>query len=229
MIYYDHPQGSEAWLAARRGVITGSRFKDCRGRLKNGEPDQKCITYARDVARKRVGGNAPAVFVNGAMRFGSEQEPFARTAYEAATRRFVDEVGFYTDDDRIFGVSLDGLIDHDGTLEVKTLVSSDVLFTALGGDISAYIDQCDGGLWMTGRKWCDLVLWAPDLEPIGRHLTIVRIERNEERIQALEDDLARFAKMVDANEALLRGMPAPAPAAPASAAVPDWKKEFLNT
>lgn len=205
MIYHDHPQGSQEWLDARRGVITASRFKDCRARLKSGAPDKKCITYAQDVARERVGGRAPEVYVNSAMRFGSEQEQYARQAYEVKTGNLVDEVGFYTTDDGVFGVSVDGLIDDDGMLEVKTLVSSDTLFTALGGDISAYIDQILGAFWLMGRKWCDLVLWAPDLESIGRHLTIVRITRDEEQIQALEDDLLAFSKMVDTNEAILRG------------------------
>lgn len=205
MIYHDHPQGSDAWLEARRGVITASRFKDCRARLKNGDPDKKCILYAQDVARERVGGKAPGAFVNGAMRFGTEQEPLARMAYESATGTMVDEVGFYTTDDRLFGVSVDGLVNHDGIIEIKTLVSSDTLFTALGGDISAYIDQINGALWLLGRKWVDLVLWAPDLKPINRHLTIRRITRDEEAIQALEDDLLCFARMVDANETILRG------------------------
>lgn len=231
MIYYDHPQGSDAWLDARRGVITASRFKDARACLKSGLPDKKCISYAQDVARERVGGRAPGAFVNSAMRFGSEQEPEARRAYEVQTKYLVEEVGFYTTDDHLFGVSVDGLIDDDGVLEVKTMVSSDTLFTALGGDISAYIDQINGALWLLGRKWVDLVLWAPDLAPINRHLTIRRIHRDEEVIQALEDDLMKFAAMVAKNEALLRGdapvaaAPVSAPAAPAA----DWKKQFLTT
>lgn len=204
MIYYDHPQGSQEWLDARRGVITASRFKDCRERLKSGAPDKKCIGYAQDVARERVGGKAGEVYVNAAMRFGSEQEQFARMAYEFKTGYLVEEVGFYITDDSLFGVSVDGLIGDDGILEVKTMVSSATLFTAFGGDISAYLDQCKGAMWLTGRKWVDLVLWAPDLEPIGRHLTIIRIERDEEEIQALEDDLMTFAKMVEQYEAILK-------------------------
>jgi exodeoxyribonuclease (lambda-induced) len=237
MIYHAAPQGSQAWLDARKGVITASRFKDCRARLKGGQPDKKCIGYAQDTARQRVGGTVPEVYVNAAMRFGSEQEPLARMAYEHRTGYLVEEVGFMTTDDRMFGVSLDGAIDDDGILEVKTLVSSDTLFTALGGDISAYIDQCNGALWLTGRKWVDLVLWAPDLKDIGAHLTIIRINRDEEAIQALEDDLVKFAAMVNEYEALLRRVAsapaiaaAPAiavPAAPAPAA--DWRAEFRQT
>ena len=71
-------QGSEDWLAYRRGVITGSRFKDARDKLKNGQPSKACLDYARDLARERLGGKAPAKFQNAAMRTGTEQEPFAR-------------------------------------------------------------------------------------------------------------------------------------------------------
>lgn len=205
MIYHDAPQGSDAWLASRKGCITGSRFKDARDKLKSGKPSGKMIAYAYDVARERCGGKAPGAFVNGAMKFGTEQEPLARLAYEALTGNLVEEVGFITDDDGIFGLSPDGLIDDDGVLEIKTLVSSDTLFTAVAdGDISAYLDQCNGYLWMLGRQWVDLVLWAPDLESLGLQMTIRRITRDEEVIQALEDDLLAFAELAGANEAKLR-------------------------
>lgn len=204
MIYHDHPQGSEGWLNARRGVVTASRFKDCRSFLKSGEPDKKCSLYAMDVARERFGGRAPGAVVNAAMRFGTEQEPEARYHYEVATKNLVTEVGFFTTDDGLFGVSVDGLIGDDGILEVKTMVSSDTLFTALGGDTSAYADQVHGALWLMGRKWVDLVLWAPDLKPVGRHLTIKRIHRDETYIDKMVMELCRFQKLVDVNLDILR-------------------------
>ena len=209
MIHHNDPQGSDAWLESRKGLITGSRFKDARDRLKSGQPSSKALAYARDVARERCGGTAPGAFVNSAMKFGTEQEPLARVAYEALTGNLVEEVGFITDDSGIFGLSPDGLIDDDGVLEVKTMVSSDTLFTAVAdGDISAYIDQCNGYLWMLGRQWVDLALWAPDLEPLGLHLTVRRITRDEASIEALEADLLAFAALVRENEAKLRGLAA---------------------
>ena len=199
-------QGSEEWLMARRGVVTGSRFKDCRDKLKSGQPSKACLEYARDVARERIGGRAPAKFQNAAMRTGVEQEPVARAMYEAQTGYMVDEAGFYLSDDDNFGLSPDGLIDEDGVLEIKTMVSSETLFTAVvDGDISAYRDQCLGYLWLLGRQWVDLVLWAPDLEAAGRKgLHIVRIERNEDDIEKLEADLMAFAVLVQDNEEKLR-------------------------
>lgn len=201
MIHHDYEQGSEQWLAARKGCITGSRFKDCRDKLKSGGPSKACIAYAQDIARERAGGSAPAKFQNAAMRVGTEQEPLARMAYERITGNLVEEVGFFTTEDSMFGLSPDGLIDSDGVLEIKTMVSSDTLFTAVAnGDVSSYMDQCLGYLWLLGRKWVDLVLWAPDLDLI----VIKRITRDEAAIEALESDLMDFARLVTGYETSLR-------------------------
>lgn len=201
MIHHQHEQGSPEWLAVRRGCITGSRFKDCRDKLKNGQPSKACHAYAMDTARERVGGSVLAKFQNAAMRTGTEQEPIARRTYERQTGNLVEEVGFITTDDGLFGVSADGLIDDDGVLEIKCMVSSDTLFTAVAdGDVSEYIDQCNGYLWLLGRQWVDLVLWVPDLN----HMTIKRIERDEAAIEALEADLMAFAKLVNEYETKLR-------------------------
>ena len=194
-------QGSEEWLTARRGKITGSRFKDARDKLKGGQPSKACLGYAMDVARERIGGSAPPKFQNAAMRTGTEQEPFARAMYEARTGHMVEEAGFYLSDDAVFGLSPDGLIDDDGVLEIKTMVSSDTLFTAVAdGDLSAYMDQCLGYLWLLGRQWVDLVLWAPDLDLMVIH----RINRDEDAIEKLESDLMAFARMVAQYETTLR-------------------------
>ncbi|MFY2995908.1 lambda exonuclease family protein [Achromobacter xylosoxidans] len=205
LITHTDEQGSPAWLEARRGVITGSRFKDCRDKLKSGAPSKKCLDYAMDVARERLGGSAADKFATAAMRMGTEQEPYARAAYEAKTKFFVDEAGFITTEDRLFGVSVDGLVGDDGIIEIKTMVSSSTLFTAVvDGDISEYVDQCNGAMWLLRRQWVDLVLWAPDLEPIGRHLTIRRIERDDDAIESLETDLIDFERMVSKYETLLK-------------------------
>lgn len=194
MPWLDHPQGSEEWLQARRGIITGSRFRDAREKLKNGQPSKACLAYAMDLARERLGGSAPTKFQNAAMRQGTEQEPIARIKYESMTGNLAQEVGFFLTEDGRFGLSPDGVIDGDGVLEIKTMVSSDTLFTAVvSGDHSEYIDQINGYLWLWGRKWVDLALWIPDME----RLIVRRIERDENAIEALETDLLQFSALVD--------------------------------
>jgi len=205
MIHYDFEQGTPEWLESRKGCITGSKFRDARDRLKNGNPSSKAILYAKDVARERCGGTAEKVFQNAAMRFGSEQEKFAIQAYEAKTGYLAEPVGFFKTEDGMFGLSPDSLINDDGVLEVKTMVSSDTLFTAVAdGDISYYADQCNGYLWLLGRKWVDLVLWAPDMESLGLQMVIRRIERDESAIEKLEADLMAFASTVRMYESALR-------------------------
>lgn len=201
MIHHQFEQGSPEWLEIRRGVVTGSRFKDARDKLKSGQPSKGCLGYAYDIARERCGGRAPSKFQNHAMRTGTEQEPLARRAYEQRTGNLVEEVGFFTTEDGRYGLSPDGLIDDDGVLEIKTVVSSDTLFGVVtDGDLSAYMDQCLGYLWLLGRQWVDLVIWIPDMGAMKVH----RITRNEDEIEKLEVDLVTFAATVSKHENALR-------------------------
>jgi len=214
-------QGSDAWLSVRKGRITGSRFRDAMDRTSKGELTSKAKLYALDTARERFGGSAAPVYVNAAMRTGTEQEPLARAEYEAETGNVVLEAGFaYTDDGR-FGCSVDGLVGEDGMVEIKTMVSSDTLFTAMvDGDHSAYMAQIVGSLWILGRQWCDLILWAPDL-PIGG-MKIVRIQRDEAAVKRLAAGLLAFDAVVEGHFARLSAAAAP------KADTPPWSDEAIH-
>lgn len=214
MITYTDAQGSDEWLAARRGVITASKFATAREKsVKTGAPNKSALLYAMNVARERAGGAVAAIFQTAAMKTGTEQEPVARLQYELETGAMVAEAGFICTDDRRFGVSVDGLIGDAGVWECKTMVSSDTLFTALvGGDVSAYRDQCVGALWLLRREWIDLSLWCPDLQL----LRTIRIERNDDEIERLEADMVAFEQQVSRYERDLRAAMNPAPAAPAA-------------
>lgn len=196
-------QGSPEWKQARAGKVTASRAKDARDRLKSsGAASGKQVAYACQVALERVSGQpADATFENWQMREGHVQEPIARAAYERRTGNLVDEVGAFATDDDLFLYSPDGLIDGDGLLEVKTLFSPERIMTIVGnGDVSDFIDQCMFGLWLTGRQWIDLVVWVPALE----HLSVKRIARDDDYIEAMEADLIAFAKLVTQYENTLR-------------------------
>lgn len=195
-------QGSPEWKQARAGKVTASRAKDARDKLKSGAPSGKQIAYACQVALERITHQpADTTFENWQMREGHVQEPIARSAYERRTGNLVDEVGAFATDDDLFLYSPDGLIDDDGLLEVKSLFSPERIMTIVGnGDTSDFEDQCMFGLWLTGRQWIDLVVWAPSLE----HMVIKRITRDEDRIEALESDLMAFARLVAQYETTLR-------------------------
>ena len=199
----DHfEQSSDEWKEARAGKVTASRAKDARDKLKNGNPSGKQTAYAAQVAVERIAGKPmDMVFENWQMREGHVQEPVARAAYEAATGNLVEEVGAIVSDDDSFLYSPDGMVGDDGLVEIKSLFSPDRIINIMAdGDIQDFIDQCMFGLWLTGRKWIDLVIWCPALE----HMEIKHIERDENAIELLEEDLMAFLKTVRINESKLR-------------------------
>lgn len=152
------------------------------------------IAYAKDLARERCGGKSFDARQGLAQRAGHEEEPFAAIAYVAETGMLVDDVGFITTDDRLFGCSLDRRVRGvNGAIEIKTMVSSTTLFASLvDGDISEFRDQCLFEMWLLMLDWVDLCLWAPDLQK----LIVIRIERDEDEIAALEFDMVEFNRLV---------------------------------
>lgn len=206
MILVECEQGSDEWIAARTGVVTASRYRDAVDTLKSGAPSAKSHTYAAQVAVEIVSGKpVDEGFVTWQMRRGVELEPLARMEYEAHTGHVVLESGVVLTDDRSFGYSTDGLIGSDGLIEIKSVVSAEKLIAMWrDADLSEYIHQIQGGLWITGRKWCDFVMYAPQLERVGKDLFIKRVERDEEFIGELEEGLVEFWRRVQSNVEILR-------------------------
>jgi len=200
MIVHTYPQGSEDWLRARAGKVTASMFKDARSKLKkSGEPTEAALNYAFKVAVEAISGiPMDEGFSTWQMRRGQELEPEARDLYSIRTGNTVDLCSFITTDCESYGASADGLIGEDGGLEIKCLVSPERIRNAiLNYDISEWIDQVQGGMWITGRQWWDFVIYCPALSGVGRELTIWHIERDEAFISQLEADLGAFTEIVN--------------------------------
>lgn len=200
MIVHTHPQGSEEWLRARAGKVTASMFKDARSKLKKtGEPTEAALNYAFKVAVEAISGiPMDEGFQTWQMRRGQELEPEARDLYSIRTGNTVETCSFITTDCESYGASADGLIGEDGGLEIKCLVSPERIRNAiLNYDISEWIDQVQGGMWITGRQWWDFVIYCPALSGVGRELTIWHIERDEDFINQLETDLGAFTEIVN--------------------------------
>jgi hypothetical protein len=198
------------------------------------EPGAAAIKYAWLVAIETISREPlDDTFVTYAMRRGRDLEPRARVVYETRTGALVEEVSLILTDDERFGYSSDGLIDDDGMVDIKCPLACDKLGQVWASPETAhleYIDQINGGLWITGRQWCDLVVYCPWLEPVGKDLFVKRIYRNEDAIAALEADLIGFMRLVDSHLEVLRTptkmsgapkvAPTDAPAAPVASAAP---------
>lgn len=207
MITLHLEQGSEAWLAARAGVITASRFADARAKLsraskngKAGDPAASATEYAWTVAMERIAGTPlDQTFNTWQMRRGTELEPEARMAYELKTGLLAGESGLLLTDEHTFGYSSDGLVDDDGLIEIKCPANCQKIGTIWSNPESAvdeYIDQIQGGMWITGRKWCDFIMYCPWLESVGKELFIKHVKRDDDYIEALEADLIAFDRLV---------------------------------
>lgn len=216
MIYIDCEQGSEEWLDARAGACTASRFSVARERMKQNRGARKvgdftdaCEKYALLLAIERIyGSHLDETFQTWQMKRGQELEPVARELYEARTGYVVETAGLVLTDDRMFGYSTDGKVyGQKGRVEIKCPTASEKVagvWIDPAPVIAEYIDQCDGGLWITGDEWIDLVVYTPWLASVGKDLFIHRIGRDNARIEALEADLMAFYRLTTGYEATLR-------------------------
>lgn len=181
-------QGTEEWLNVRRGVVTGSRFKDVVTPSK-GELSKSSVSYMHELVAERMGVTVQ-FFQNEHMKRGNELEEQARTAYEFVKDCKVDEVGFCLSDNKLVGVSPDGLIGEDGGLEIKCPKETTHISYLVKGELpSIYKPQVQGSMWITGRKWWDFMSYHPDLPPL-----IIRIPRDEEYISKMEAGITKFSK-----------------------------------
>jgi hypothetical protein len=206
MIFIDVKQGTEEWLAQRIGRITASKFKDAVDRTAKDARTAKATLYAAQVAIERISHQPiDEQFVTWQMKRGIELEPAARMEYEAITGNFATESGIVTTDDGVFSYSTDGYIGDDGLIEIKSLASAEKIVAMWrDGDMSEYMHQIQGGLWITGRRWADFVMYCPQLEAIGKQIYYRRVQRDESFIEQLERDLVDFERLVSDTEMMLR-------------------------
>jgi hypothetical protein len=177
------PQGSPEWFHARLGLPTASEFSAIlakgQGKVRRG--------YLCRLAAERILGETQETYTNHHLRRGKEMEAEARDLYGFLQEVEPRLVGFIRNE--IAGCSPDALIGDDGMLEIKTRLPAlmvDVL--AQGGVPAEHKAQLQGGLWITGRAWCDFVAYWP-----GMPLYVARVERDEEYIETLANEITKFA------------------------------------
>lgn len=222
-LLYECTQGSPEWLAMRAGVITASDFKKARGKLKRASGDKKVGDWtdsAEDLAFQKAIERISKVpldenMTTWQMKRGHELEPFARIAHEDRLLRMpagrngagcmAETAGFMTTLDGVFGCSVDSLVGEHGGGEYKCLVSAKRLRKIiLNDDIDEFMDQVQGCMWISGRSWWHFGLYCPALKPVHLEFQMIEVERDDDYIEALEDDLIAFNGLVDGMEAQLR-------------------------
>lgn len=198
-IYANLEQGSDAWRAARLGHVSASSVADVmsKGKTEGSESDTR-KSYRMKIVAQRLTGDSGDTYTNAAMEWGTEQEPFARMAYEAARNVMVDKTGFWLHPTIPWvGVSPDGLVGDDGLVEIKCPNTTTHLEWVFSGKAPAkHMKQIQCQLWVMGRQWCDFVSYDPRL-PQRNRLFIVRVPRDEKMIAQMEADVVKFLAEVD--------------------------------
>jgi len=185
-------QGTTEWFAARCGKVTASRVADIIAKTKSG-PSASRENYLAQIVCERMTGKPADSYSNAAMAWGTEQEPFARAAYESAKDVLVEEVGFVSHPNiSEAGASPDGLVGLFGLVEIKAPNSSTHIQTLLDQKVpEKYNTQMQWQMACTQRQWCDFVSFDPRMAE-GLQLFIKRVEFDPVYVAKLEREIIDF-------------------------------------
>jgi putative phage-type endonuclease len=191
-------QRTAEWFQARLGKVTASRVADVIAKTKTGYSASR-ENYMAQLVVERLTNTQAETFTNAAMQWGTDQEPFARAAYELKMGVMVDETGL-VDHPTIpmAGASPDGLVGEDGLVEIKCPNTATHIDTLLTQTVPAkYITQMQFQMACTGRQWCDFVSFDPRM-PQKAQIFIKRVLRDDSFIKEIESEIKKFLAEVSA-------------------------------
>ena len=199
-------QRTAEWFAQRCGRVTASRLSDVVAKTKSGWGASRA-NYAAQLIAERMTGVPTESWQNAEMKWGTEQEPLARSAYAFHVDAEVAECGFIVHPKiEMSGASPDGLVGDTGLVELKCPNTATHIDTLLGEPIAnKYVLQMQWQMACTGRAFCDFVSFDPRL-PEDLRIFVKRIHRDEQLIGTLERDVVLFLQEIETKVAALRGL-----------------------
>lgn len=184
------PQGGSAWLRARLGIPTASKF-DKILTPQTCKPSTQADGYMRTLLAEWITGESSDAGASQFMDRGTQMEPEARNWYAFDRDVELVQVGILLREDGMVGASPDALVGDDGTLEIKCPAAATHIGYLLdgGAGLLGYSAQVQGALWLSGRKWTDIVSYSPCMPAV-----VVRVARNEKYIAALDAAVSTFVE-----------------------------------
>jgi len=176
----DMLQGSEAWLAARCGLLTASEMKLILTPTLKGASNDKSRSHFYELMAQRITRHVEPHYISDDMLRGMEDEGDARKLY-AGRYAPVAECGFITNDEWGFtlGYSPDGLVGDDGLIEIKSRRQKFQVETILSDDVpDEYMMQIQTGLLVTGRAWCDFISYSGGLPMVTIRVPVLPAYRD---------------------------------------------------
>jgi len=200
MIKVDVPQGSPEWFVARAGIPTSSCFDKIV--TSNGGPSKQAKSYLYELAGERIAGAKTDTYQSYAMQRGSELQAEAKAFFEIVMDVEVQEVGLcYYDEKKRFACSPDGIL-PDAGLEVKApLIHTHVGYLLDGKFPTAYFEQVQGSMLVTGFSRWFFMSYYPGLPPL-----ILDVARDWKFTAALKVALDDFGEELDAVTEKLRAL-----------------------
>lgn len=196
-------QGEQAWLDARLGILTASEVhKIITPTLKVADND-RTRAHVWELLAQRVSGYVEPQYISDDMLRGNVDEVRARDLYR---EHYADtqSMGFITNDQWGFtlGYSPDDLVGDEGLIECKSRcqrfqVQTIVENVATGDPVPDYLMQCQTGMLVTGRKWCDLISYSG-----GLPLAVIRVHAD----QVVQDAIVAAATAFEAKIAEKRAI-----------------------
>ena len=199
-------QRTEEWFNARLGKVTASRIADLMAKTKSGYSASR-DNYMAQLTIERLTQKPTEGYTNAAMQWGTDQEPFARAAYETKTGQLVTEVGFivHPEIDQA-GASPDGLVGDEGMVEIKCPESKTMIETLLSDKVpDKYFKQMQWQMACAGRKWCDYVVFDPRM-PENLQLCVRRVERDDYIIDEIKAEINKFLAELEIQVGKLRSL-----------------------
>ena len=161
----DLDQGSEAWLAARCGLLTASEMKLILTPTLKVAKNDNSRAHVYELLAQRISGHVEPSYIGDDMLRGMSEEVDARLLYEK-TCAPVQTVGFITNSKWGFtlGYSPDGLVGDDGLIECKSRRQKFQVATICTNAVpDEYMLQLQTGLLVSEREWVDFVSYSNGL------------------------------------------------------------------
>ncbi|MCC0807547.1 YqaJ-like viral recombinase [Methylobacterium sp. W2] len=193
-------QGSDEWIAARRGMLTASETKLIVTPTFKVAENDKQRAHLYELLAQRITGYVEPHYISDDMLRGMEDEFDALTLYSQHYAP-TETVGFITNDKWGFtlGYSPDGLVGTDGLVEIKSRRQRFQVETFVNHVIpkaipSEYLLQVQTGMMVSERDWCDLISYSG-----GLPMAVIRVHANDEIQENILTAAEKFeAKLTEA-------------------------------
>ena len=195
-------QGGQEWLAERAGRVTASALSN----VMMAKTAAGYQNYMAQLVCERLTGEPTETYVSPAMQHGIDTEDEARAAYMARNAVIVDQTGFVRHSKLEAGCSPDGLVGDEGLIEIKCVQPATALDLLESKKVPTdHYNQIQWQLAVTGRDWCDYVVYQPKL-PERLRLNVIRVTRNQADILNMTEKVEKFLEEVRRKTKALKEM-----------------------